>query len=151
MKSMWQLTLAAVLAWAAGIGWGGAFAAEATVLSLIQDGKSKCAIVIPDAPTPQEKLAGEELAKYLKQISGAELAVKSESTGQKIVVAQAKDGKGPAGISFTKEEADYDAFVIKTDGQYLYLVGSNKRAVLYAVYTFLEKHLGCRWLTLGER
>ncbi|MBU4199296.1 MAG: DUF4838 domain-containing protein [Kiritimatiellae bacterium] len=118
---------------------------------LIQDGKSKCAIVIPDAPTPQEKLAGEELAKYLKQISGAELAVQSAGAGPKIVVAQAKDGKGPGGINFTKEETDYDGFVIKTDGQNLYLVGSNKRAVLYAVYTLLEKYLGCRWLTFGER
>jgi len=125
--------------------------ADQAPLTLVKDGKSAHKIVIPDTPTAQEKLAGEELAKYLKQISGAELAGKSESTGPKIVVIQAKDGKGPGDINFTKEEAEYDAFVIKTDGQNLYLVGSNKRAVLYAVYTFLEKYLDCRWLTFGER
>ncbi|MBU4200163.1 MAG: DUF4838 domain-containing protein, partial [Verrucomicrobia bacterium] len=95
--------------------------------------------------------AGEELAKYLKQISGAELAIKSDAAGRKIVVEMAKDGKGPGGINFTREEAEHDAFVIKTDGQDLYLIGSNKRGVIYAVYTFLEKYLGCRWLTFGER
>jgi len=124
---------------------------EPANLALVQDSKSQYTIVIPTAASPQEQLAGAELAKYLKQISGAELPVKSEAAGPKIVVVQAKDGKGPAGVSFTKEEADYDAFVIKTDGKDLCLIGSNKRAVLYAVYTFLEKHLGCRWLTYGDR
>jgi len=123
----------------------------AAELSLAAEGESKYTIVTPAEATVQEKFAGEELAKYLKRISGAELAVQSTGAGPKIVVAQAKDGKGPAGISFTKDEAEYDAFVIKTDGQDLYLVGSNKRAVLYAVYTLLEKYLGCRWAGFGER
>ncbi|MBU4200161.1 MAG: DUF4838 domain-containing protein [Verrucomicrobia bacterium] len=116
---------------------------------LVKDGKSAYMIVIPASPTVQEKLAGEELAKYLKQISGAELPIKSDVAGKKIVVEMAKDGKGPGGNNFTREESEYDAFVIKTDGQDLYLIGSNKRAVLYAVYTLLEK-LGCRWPTFGE-
>ncbi|MBU4429620.1 MAG: DUF4838 domain-containing protein, partial [Verrucomicrobia bacterium] len=142
--------LAVALVWTAGIGLDGAIAGKVKGLSLVQDGKSQYAIVIPDAPTTQEMLAGKELAKYLKQISGADLSITSNAAGRKIVVAQAKDGKGPGGISFTKDETEYDAFVIKTDGADLYLVGSNKRAVIYAVYTFLEKHLGCRWLTYGE-
>jgi hypothetical protein len=125
--------------------------AEPENFALVKDGKSGYVIVIPDGATPQEKLAGQELVKYIKQISGAELSVTSNAAGQKIVVAQARDGKGPGSISFTKDETEYDAFVIKTDGADLYLVGSNKRAVLYAVYTFLEKYLGCRWLTFGER
>jgi len=134
-------------------GFGSRFAAgaESENLALVKDGKSQYAIVIPDAPTAQEKFAGEELAKYLKHISGAELAVQSAGAGPKIVVAMAKDGKAPSGVSFTREEAEYDAFVIKTDGQDLHLIGSNKRGVIYAVYTLLEKYLGCRWAGFGER
>jgi len=134
----------------AGIGTHFGSAAEPANFTLVKDGKSSYTIIAPASPTPQEKFAGEELAKYLKQISGAELSITSNAAGQKIVVAQARDGKGPGGISFTKDETEHDAFVIKTDGQDLYLIGSNKRAVLYAVYTFLEKYLGCRWLTYGE-
>ena len=123
---------------------------ERNDISLVTDGKSTYTIVISSTPTVQEEFSAGELSEYLKQISGAELPIKSDASGPRIIVAQAKNGKGPGDINFTEEEAQYDAFVIKTVGQNLYLVGSNKRAVLYAVYTLLEKYMGCRWMTFGE-
>ncbi|MCG2679462.1 MAG: DUF4838 domain-containing protein [Kiritimatiellae bacterium] len=149
--SRWGMVLAICALIVFGLGSRFVAGAEPGNLALVKDGKSQYAIVIPDAPTAQEKFAGEELAKYLKQISGVELPIKSDVAGRKIVVAMAKDGKGPGGINFTREEAEHDAFVIKTDGQDFYLIGSNKRGVIYAVYTLLEKYLGCRWAGFGER
>jgi len=134
-----------------GLGTHFGSAAEPENIKLVKDGKSPYTIIIPAAPTPQEKFAGNELSKYLRQISGAEIPVKDTGAGSKIFVGVTRDGQGPAGISFTKEESEYDAFVIKTDGQDLYLTGSNKRAVIYAVYTLLEKYLGCRWAGFGDR
>jgi len=49
-----------------------AFAAD---LSLTRDGKSGYTIVTPAQPSDSETLAAEELAKYLKQISGANLNI----------------------------------------------------------------------------
>jgi hypothetical protein len=38
-----------------------------------------------------------------------------------------------------------DGIVIRTVGDDLVLAGGHPRGTLYAVYTFLEEHLGCRW------
>jgi len=117
------------------------------------EGKSNYySIVIPQDATPQERLAADELRKYIQRISGVRLPIKlGVCPGRKIFVAQARDGKAPGDISFTTEETDYDAFVVRMKGNDLYLIGANERAVLYAVYDFLERELGCRWLTFGER
>jgi len=124
----------------------------AQALSLAADGRSDYRIVTPDGPTAQEQFAAAELRKYLALISGTELMVETEgkATGRKIGVAVAGRLKAAAKVEFAKGEADLDAFAIETSGDDLLLIGSNKRAVIYAVYTLLEKHLGCRWLTFGE-
>jgi len=132
--------------------WAMVVAEPAPELGLADAGKTDYAIVIPVKAIPQEELAAGELRRYLRFMSGIELPIKpaNEGPGQRIFVAAARGGKGPGGIAFTGDETEHDAFVVQTQGKDLYLVGSNKRAVLYAVYDFLEKELGCRWLTFGE-
>jgi hypothetical protein len=44
----------------------------------------------------------------------------------------------------------YDGIVIKAKGQHLILAGGRPRGTLYAVYTFLEDIVGCRWWTSSE-
>ncbi|MBU4199367.1 MAG: hypothetical protein KJ919_05525, partial [Verrucomicrobia bacterium] len=75
-----RMTLAILVSAGIGIHFGSA--AEPASITLVKDGKSSYTIVAPASPTPQEKLAGEELAKYLKQIAGAELAIKSDAAGR---------------------------------------------------------------------
>ena len=49
------------------------FAASASGQSLlVEDGQPRAAIVIAEQPTRTQKLAAEELQKYVKKISGAE-------------------------------------------------------------------------------
>ena len=124
----------------------------AAALRLVKEGASDYGIVVPDAPTVQERFAAAELQKYLALISGAkiELQAAGEEAGRKIVIAVAGRAKRAANVEFTRGDADLDAFAIETDGDSLLLIGGNKRAVIYAVYTLLEKHLGCRWLNFGE-
>lgn len=125
---------------------------DAAALPLVTNGASDYSIVTPDEPTVQETFAAAELQKYLAQISGARLTVQTESeaTGRKIIVAVAPRAKRAAKVQFAEGDAELDAFAIETEGDDLLLVGSNKRAVIYAVYTLLEDHLGCRWLNFGE-
>jgi len=40
---------------------------------------------------------------------------------------------------------DPDGFVIKNSGTRIFLAGGSRKGTLYAVYTFLEKYLGCRF------
>ena len=44
-------------------------------------------------------------------------------------------------------KADIDSLKIKVENDNLELSGNNERAIIYAVYTFLEKYVGCRWYT----
>lgn len=118
---------------------------------IARNGSSAFTLVTPDNPTPQEYLAVKELSAYIEKISGAKLRLGTESGARNPMIAVAIQGRlkqPPAGTAFTADDAAFDAFLIESDHQNLYLIGSNKRAVLYAVYALLEK-LGCRWPSFG--
>lgn len=120
-------------------------------LVLAKNGVSSFSIITPDHPTLQEELAAEELSKYFEKLSGARLRILREKLAKSPMIAVAMQGRlkrQPADAAFTAEDAAFDAFLIESDHQNLYLIGSNKRAVLYVAYTFLEK-LGCRWPSFG--
>ena len=50
-------------------------------------------------------------------------------------------------IPISLDKLGDDGFVLRTTGNYLLIVGSLARGVLYGVYTFLENYLGCRWFS----
>ncbi|MFA5865772.1 MAG: DUF4838 domain-containing protein [Phycisphaerae bacterium] len=111
---------------------------------IAKEGKSTAAIVIDrKAPLPV-KFAATELRKYLRRISGAVLpltTVLSEPRGRTISIRTAR-------IPAAKSE-DAEAFTLAiTEGQ-IRLVGNNPRSTVFAVYSFLEDYLGCRWLAPG--
>jgi hypothetical protein len=119
--------------------------AGAAPVSLVRDGQPQCAIVQSPMPSPAEKLAANELACYLQQITGAtvpiEMGVKSDRTN--IVLHQQSDEDSdltPIGRRLPAE-----GFGIAVRKNNVFLVGGDERGVLYAAYTFLER-LGCRWL-----
>ncbi len=113
-------------------------------LKLVVEGVSDYVIVRGENATPSEITATTELQAYLKQISGAELAIVDDSTApveKEIVVGKTNresDGE------FDRAELGDDGFVIKTNGKKLFLVGG-RRGTLYAAYEFLEAYLGCRF------
>ncbi len=117
------------------------------VLNLVVDGVSDYVIVRGENAYISEVTASTELQKYLKQISGVEIPIVTDSTApvaKEIVVGKTNreyDGE------FDRAELGTDGFVIKTEKGKLWLVGGEKRGTLYSVYTFLEEYLGCRFYT----
>ncbi len=117
------------------------------MLTLVNEGVSEYVIVRGENASPSEVTASTELQNYLKQISGAEIQIVTDSTAaveKEIVVGKTNreaDGE------FDRDELGDDGFVIKTNGKKLYLVGGEKRGTLYSVYTFLEEYLGVRYYT----
>ncbi|MBQ1456766.1 MAG: hypothetical protein IIZ25_13055 [Thermoguttaceae bacterium] len=55
------------------------FGDEAPALTLFGEGVSPCPIVLPEAPSAVQKTAAEELASFLRQATGAEFPIVSES------------------------------------------------------------------------
>jgi len=106
------------------------------------------AIVVPKQPTPQEKHAAQELQLHLLRITGEQVPVLVETrVGDRTPIVVGKSALLDSfGVKVDFAALGLEGIVIKTVGPALVLAG-NKRGVLYAVYTFLEDYLGCRWLT----
>ncbi|WP_187774931.1 DUF4838 domain-containing protein [Pedobacter sp. BS3] len=95
---------------------------------------AQLAIVLPGEPSPTRQFAAAELAKYLQKISGATFQVAGSPAKSRKVIR----------IEQRKEMAYEDYRISVRDGNIVLAAGSD-RAVLYAVYDFLER-LGCRWI-----
>ncbi len=135
-----------------------ALPAQAVDLILAEGGKTTYAIVIdpssvlpPDADgkarlSPTQHAAN-ELAKFLNLVTGAEFRI--------LVTAELPRGKvlcvGPGKVqqllapNLKLDQLKPDGIVIETSGLNLILAGDEPRGTLYAVYTFLEDVVGCRW------
>lgn len=138
----------------AGVGTAlGGCAALAAPLVLVQEGQSDYVIVTSADALPAERTAATELQNFLREVTGAELPIQLESE----VAAGARQvlvGPGTR-LKELAPEVDWpalgsDGIVLKTVGPHLILAGGRPRGTLYAVYTFLEEIVGCRWWTATE-
>lgn len=90
--------------------------------------------------------AANELAAFLKQVTGADFPVVQRARAGQPVLAV-----GPGAVQrkllggLKLESLQPDGIAIETVGDNLLLVGPEPRGTLYAVYTFLEDTVGCRW------
>jgi len=110
---------------------------------LFDSGRSGWEICISPTASSAEQRAAGELRDYLKKISGAELPINRDGTvpgRNRIIIGT--DGNEKNGV-------ENDSFRIRTQGDNLYLTGSNPRSALYAVYGFLEKVCGVHWFHPG--
>jgi hypothetical protein len=122
--------------------------ADAAKLEIVTDGKSDYSIVIPSNPSPAEKLAASELAKYLEQMSGAKIPVskRSSKSPPRHAIVIGNVNSFPEGLPLIRGgNDDSDCFGIGIGDERLDIVGVRDRATLNAVYEFLRL-LGCRWL-----
>ena len=120
---------------------------QSETVDIVVDGISEYVIVRGENASISEITASTELQKYLKQISGAEIPIvtdSSEPVAKEIVVGKTnREAEG----EFNRDELGDEGFVIKTGDSKLWLVGGEQRGTLYAVYEFLEDYLGCRFFT----
>ena len=110
--------------------------------------KSDFSIVIPNRATDLEILSANELQKYIKRCSGAELPIITEkqySEKQAAIFVGKTDYAQvqSAAISQLKN----DGFFIYSDSNNLIIYGKEKKGTLYGVYDFLETFLGFRLYT----
>jgi hypothetical protein len=104
-------------------------------------------IAFPDQPTATELNAAMELAKYLEKITGEKIPLVGESQIGKalpLLVGHCTKALKANNIAVNFKALGMEGIHIESVGPVLALAG-NQRGVLYAVYTFLEDSLGCRW------
>ncbi len=127
-------------------------AAEKT-LSITSGGKSDYVIVTPTEPTPPVQTAAKDLQEHLAKVTGATLEILSEdkapADAKQILVGHGQRAKKLlSGIDPAK--LGHDGIVMKTVGRDIVLLGRPPRGTLYAVNTFLDDVVGCRWWTSTE-
>ena len=114
---------------------------------LTKNRDSEYQIIYPANPTPSEKYAVAELKKYLFKITGAMIPEYQDNRHveeKEIIVGYTQRG------GYTEEEKTElgkEGFIIKTEGEKIYIIGSGIRGALYGVYSFLEEYCGCRFYT----
>ncbi len=121
--------------------------AQTAEFTITEDGTARCVVVVAEDAALPHRHAAEELVRYLKEITGAEIPLVHEAKGEGshlLVGAAAAKHVAP---DFTTGDLGMEGLVIRTVGDDLILAGGEPRGTLYAVYTFLEEVLGCRWYT----
>lgn len=142
-------------------------------LTLLSQGQPKALIVLPSKPSRAAVEGAKILADHLLQISGARLKVLNESV---LVDAEIVDGR----IKVPSRQTTADIFILVGEGELTKKLGQNSKGLgpggilirtvgnalvllgpdghkpadsygtRYAVTTFLEDQLGCRYLWPGE-
>ncbi|MBO4304941.1 MAG: DUF4838 domain-containing protein [Lentisphaeria bacterium] len=106
------------------------------------------AIILPEKPKQSSVLAAQELSKYVEKVSGIKLKQGAKEGKNFIYVGLASDFKElPSGL---KEKLDKtvaeDSYIFHAEKDKMFFAGKSKPAELYAVYQFLERELGIRFL-----
>lgn len=137
-----------MISFMAAVGLAGWSFGQGTVAAI--NGEGQAVIVVgADAGAPEKHAAG-ELAAFLEQVTGAKFPVCHEYAGPK-----SRFLVGPAAArlvdnKFSTAGLGREGLIIRTVENNLILAGGDPRGTLYAIYTFLEEVVGCRWWAPGE-
>ena len=129
-------------------------------VDLVKDGKLLFdGIVTPDKPVPSVAHAAQELYYHVRQAAACSLPIVVEGAVEpgKRYIYLGRCGKNenlnPAGLPWNTGVINITSGAIHiagNDGNAPLYAGNNSTGTLFAVYEFLEKYLGVRWLWPGE-
>jgi hypothetical protein len=114
-------------------------------VTITQNGLAQAAIVIAQDAGEPEQHAAAELAHFLQQITGAKFEILHRPVAGRSRLLVGPRAAKLAVPDFSTDGLGTDGIIIRSVGNDLILAGGHPRGTLYAVYTFLEDHVGCRW------
>ncbi len=121
-----------------------------SAVTISKDGQANAVIVVAADASEPEQYAAKELAEFLGQITGSTFKVLSEEDEQASCILVGPGAARQADAQFSTDGLGAEGIVMRTVGDDLILAGDQPRGTLYAVYTFLEDRLGCRWWSSTE-
>ncbi|MGA2534227.1 MAG: DUF4838 domain-containing protein [Candidatus Aminicenantales bacterium] len=116
-------------------------------LTIARGGKAVASVVVGAAATDTERQAAAELALFLHLVTGAGFPIGpgAEGPGGRLLVGE--EAARLADPSFLAKSLAAEEIVIRSAGNDIILAGGSPRGTVYAVATFLEDVVGCRWWT----
>ena len=123
---------------------------QAAPVAIAAKGSSALVIRLCTAATPAEQRAAHELQQALQVVCGVQIPVQA---GGAVPPAAFLVGRDAATETLAPDvnwsTLGPEGFVVRTIGAHLILAGGRPRGTLYAVYSFLDEELGCRWFAPG--
>jgi Domain of unknown function (DUF4838)/Glycosyl hydrolase family 67 N-terminus len=116
----------------------------------IQNGRPVGQIVLAYGASEQEEFAAEELAAYLKKMSGGSMPIKHGLRKRDKASIVILDASRPANRKFLTKlpvcELQDDGFLIQSVGDDLFIVSEDSFGIVFGTYQYLRRVLGCRFL-----
>jgi hypothetical protein len=115
---------------------------------LFANGETEYKIYFPGNAESEIIYSAELLAEKLKEISGADFdtVAKDGIIDKNQIVIASSYAKFIPEVPFAVKD-DSEGFEVVTHNGDIYFKGGSGRAVMYAVYHFLEELLGCQWFS----
>lgn len=158
-----RLSVRCAISWFSSVLLTNAAAAAEQPLVIVRSHEQKAVVVVPADASRVVLYAAEELQYHIRKASGARLEVireRPDTARQPAIFLGPTRRAQEAGIDPSKLEAN--GFVIRRHESALLMIGhdgdgdavgrhafSTRAGTLFAVYEFLETHLGVRWLWPG--
>ncbi len=114
---------------------------------LSRRGRVLAAVVVHPGASLPVRHAASELARFLGEVTGGSFPEVEAPPGEGPALLVGPGAARTADPAFTTEGLGEEGLVIRTIGNKILLAGGEPRGTLYAVYTFLEDYVGCRWWT----
>ena len=99
-------------------------------VELVAKGQGRAVIIAPDAGPP--RYAAEQLQKYVREMTGAELPIAAQGQAPRVVIRVAPGA------------AKYDGFRLRAENGDVIIESAEPRGCIFGVYALLEG-LGCRF------
>ena len=119
-------------------------------LTVVHKGKPKTTIFTSMEALPGEKAGAEELTTYFQKISGATVPTIHEIPSAGIVIGTRDSSFIPKEIRRMLKGKPDEAFVLKSTGKKLYIVGATQVGTYFGAVTLLSDCLNVRWFYPGE-
>ena len=144
-------------------GWVFGWGEEAWAVDLVKDGKEALPIIVPEKAPASARQAADQLAEALEKISGAKVEIRADwpsgAAGAVWVGHHEKLAEVFPGVDFSWKHPE--EILIVSKGANVAVLGRDREVAgvetesgtANAVFTFLQKYLGVRWLwpgALGE-
>ncbi len=117
---------------------------------LFEKGKTDYSIVLGTESLEGERWAAQELQRWLFEISGVEFPIRTDETekeNHEIIIGFNRHSSALLPGDTQKPDDNNETCVYENSGSNILLWGGRKRGSMYAVFSFLENELGCRWYT----
>ena len=106
---------------------------------------SEYTVVLGTDATTGIKRTTNNLIKYIKEATGAELKIAGEGEVNDYEICIGKTDRETEKVSAARDSLTRNGIAIVADGNKIFITGHEEQAVIYSIYTFLEDYLGYRF------